>query len=56
MGIGKPSERELMLLAWTRMWESLIPFCQLFEDPEPKPKRPKPEYDWRAVIANARRT
>lgn len=56
MGVGKPSERELMCLYRAKLWEGLIPFCQLFEEPEPKPKRPKPEYDLRVVIANARRT
>jgi hypothetical protein len=36
------------------MWEGLIPFVEGFEGPEPKPKRPKPEYDYRVVIANAK--
>jgi hypothetical protein len=53
MGVGKPSERELRCLANARAWAGLIPFVALFEKPEPKKKRTKPEYDWRVVIANA---
>ena len=55
-GVGQPTERELMCLARARLWESLIPFALLFEEPEPKKKPAKPEYDWRVVIANERRT
>lgn len=88
MGVGQPSERELMLLARARMWEGLIPFVKDFEEPEDdrsndnqqgpvaqmverlpckqgvdgsipvqdlqRKKRPKPEYDYRVVIANAK--
>ena len=56
MGVGQPTERELMCLARAQLWESLIPFALLFEEPEPKKKSAKPEYDWRVVIANAERT
>ena len=90
MGVGQPSERELMCLARARMWEGLIPFTSEFEEPDDdrsnydkqgpvaqmveqrprksqaagsiprrdlqKKKKPKPEYDWRVVVANARRT
>lgn len=114
MGIGQPSERELMCLYRAKLWEGLIPFTELFEEhdravkgglkssgetPDPasnfeepddersndnqqgpvaqmverlpckqgvdgsipvqdlqRKKRPKPEYDWRVVVANARRT
>jgi len=55
-GVGVPTERELMCLARARLWESLIPFALLFEEPEPKKKLAKPEYDWRVIVANARRT
>lgn len=55
-GVGQPTERELMCLARARLWESLIPFALLFEEPEPKKKPAKPGYDWRVVVANARRT
>lgn len=90
MGIGKPSERELMCLYRARLWEGLILFVKDFEELEDdrsndnqqgpvaqmveqrpcksqvagsiprqdlhRKKRPKPEYDWRVVVANARRT
>jgi hypothetical protein len=55
-GVGVPTERELMCLARARLWESLIPFALLFEEPEPKKKTAKPEYDWRVVVANQRRS
>ena len=55
-GVGQPTESELMHLERARLWESLIPFALLFEEPEPKKKPAKPEYDWRVVIANERRT
>ena len=67
-GIGHPSERELMLQGNARLWEGLIPFVALFDEekpgpvaqrPEPAPyksqKAPKHEYDYRVVVANARR-
>ena len=56
-GVGKPSERELMCGYRARLWESLIPFAAMFEEPEPELKKkhkPKPEYDWRVVVARAR--
>ena len=56
MGVGQPTERELMCLYRAKLWAGLIPFAVLFETPEPKKKRAKPEYDWRVVVANARRT
>jgi hypothetical protein len=56
MGIGQPLERELMCLYRARLWEGLIPFAKDFEEPEPKSRRPEPEYDRRVVVANARRT
>ena len=56
MGAGQPTERELMCLWRAKLWESLIPFVALFDEPEPKKKPAKPEYDWRVVVANARRT
>ena len=31
-GIGNPTERELMCLYRAGLWESLIPFCQEFEE------------------------
>jgi hypothetical protein len=55
-GVGVPTERELMCLARARLWDSLIPFALLFEEPEPKKKTAKPEYDWRVVVANQRRS
>ena len=89
--VGRPTESELMCLARARLWESLIPFAELFEEPDDdrpndnqqgpvaqmaeqrpcksqvagsipgqglqiKKKRPKPEYDWRVVVANTQRT
>ena len=56
MGVGQPTERELMCLWHIKLWEGLILFAALFEGPEPKKKSAKPAYDWRVVIANARRT
>lgn len=53
-GIGEPSVRELRCLARARLWKGLIPFAAMFEGPKPKPKRIKPDYDWRVVVANAR--
>ena len=53
MAVGQPTERELMCLARVRLWEGLIPFVTLFDEPEPKIKRAKSEYDWRVVVANA---
>lgn len=53
-GIGQPTESELGCLARARTWESLIPWVEevLAEDePPPKKKRPKYEYDWRVVAA-----
>lgn len=32
-GIGQPTERELTLLWNVRLFESLIPFAELFEEP-----------------------
>ena len=55
LGVGVPTERELMCLWRARLWESLIPFALLFDEPEPK-KAAKPEHDWRVVIANKRRS
>ena len=54
MGVGQPTERELMCLYRVKLWDCLIPFAVLFETPEPKKKRAKPEYDWRVVVANAK--
>ena len=89
LGIGKPSEYELMCRHWARLYEGLIPFVALFEgsehgrsndnsrnhrgpvaqmverlpckqgvdgsipvqDLQIKKKRPRPEYDWRVVVA-----
>ena len=34
MGVGKPSERELMCLYRARLWERLIPFVKDFEELE----------------------
>ena len=53
MGVGQPTERELMCLYRAKLWAGLIPFAVLFETPEPKKKPAKPEYDWRIVVANA---
>lgn len=53
MGVGKPTEWELMCLWRIRLWEGLIPFAELFDEPEPKKKSAKSEYDWRVVVANA---
>lgn len=89
-GIGRPSESELRCLARARLWESLVPLAELFEEPddeesndnqqgpeaqmverlsckqgEPsipgqglqiKKESTKPEYDWRVVVVNARRS
>ena len=33
-GIGQPTERELMCLSRADLWESLIPFVALFEEPD----------------------
>ena len=32
--IGRPSVSELMCLARARLWEGLIPFTELFEEPD----------------------
>ena len=53
MAVGQPTERELMCLWRTKLWQGLIPFAELFEEPEPKKKPAKPDFDWRVVIANA---
>lgn len=54
-GIGQPSESELRCLARIRLWESLIPFVEMVLEENPFPKRrPKHEYDWRVVVANAK--
>ena len=53
MGVGQPTERELMCLWRAKLWGSLVPFAEWFEELEPKKKRSKPEYDWRVVVANA---
>jgi hypothetical protein len=40
-----------------RTFESLIPFAEMFEaqdEPPQKKKTPKPDYDWRIVVANGR--
>ncbi len=53
-GIGQPTKSELACLARIKMWESRIPWVGevLAEDePPPKKKRPKYEYDWRVVVA-----
>jgi len=42
-----------MCLWRAKLWESLIPFAELFEEPDPKKKKSKPDYDWRVVVANA---
>ena len=47
MGVGQPTERELMCLWHIKLWEGLILFAALFEGPEPKKKSAKPAYDWR---------
>lgn len=48
-----------MCLARARLWESLIPFVDLFEEEEELPRRRsckvKYDYDWRVVVANTRR-
>jgi hypothetical protein len=88
MGVGQPSERELMCLYRAKLWEGMIPFTKEFEEPDDdrpnanqqgpvaqmverlpckqgvdgsipvqdlqKKKKPKPEYDWRVVVANAK--
>ena len=90
MGVGQPTERELMCLWRTKLWQGLIPFAELFEEPDhgrsndnrnhqgpvaqmverppckrgvdgsipvqdlQRKKRPKPDYDWRVVVANRR--
>jgi hypothetical protein len=41
-----------MCLWRARTWESLIPFVALFDEPKPKMKPAKPDYDWRVVVAN----
>lgn len=90
VGVGQPTERELMCLYRAKLWEGLIPFAKDFKELEDdrsndnqqgpvaqmverlpckqgvdgsipvqdlqRKKRPKPEYDWRVVVANARRT
>lgn len=66
MAVGQPSERELMCLCRAKLWEGLIPFATLFDESvdqsvdqsvvRAKKKLAKPEYDWRVVVANARRT
>lgn len=43
-----------MCLYRAKLWESLIPFALLFEEPEPKKKLAKSEYDWRVVVANTK--
>ena len=57
VGVGQPSERELMCKVRARLWESLIPFVDLFEEEENLPRRRsckvKYDFDWRVVIANA---
>lgn len=90
MAVGQPTERELMCLDRIRLFEGLIPFTELFEEPDDdrpndnqqglvaqmveqgicnpqvagsipgqglqiKKKSTKPEYDWRVVVANAKR-
>lgn len=45
-----------MCLYRAKLWDGLIPFAVLFETPALKKKRAKPEYDYRVVVANARRT
>lgn len=56
MGTGQPTEQELMCLWRIKLWEGLISFVDLFDEPEPKKKTAKSDYDWRVVVANARRT
>jgi hypothetical protein len=39
-----------------RTFESLISFAEMFEaqdEPPQKKKTPKPDYDWRVVVANS---
>ena len=90
MAVGQPTERELMCRYNARLFESLIPFAELFEEPDHdrsndnqqgpvaqmveqvsckdqvagsipgqglqiKKKSTKPDFDWRIVVANARR-
>lgn len=44
---------EWEFLERARLWAGLMSFVAIFDEPEPK-KRPKPEYDWRVVVAKAR--
>ena len=53
-GIGQPTERELTCLWRAELWERLIPFALLFDEPESKKKPAKPEYDWRVVVVNSK--
>jgi hypothetical protein len=49
-----------MCLARARLWESLIPFVAQFDEEDDLPRRRsckvKYDYDWRVVVANARRS
>ena len=53
---GTP-ESELMCLPRARLWASLIPFVDLFDEEEELPRRRsckvKYDFDWRVVVANA---
>ncbi len=43
-----------MCLWRIKLWEGLIPFAALFDEPELKKKPAKPEYDWRVVVHRAK--
>ena len=56
LGVGVPSESELMCLARARLWESLMSFASLFDEedlPRRRSCKVKYDYDYRVVVANA---